>query len=371
MAGTSFSTGNWTGYDEFTLTNPGSALTDFTLLLDISKMSNDWAGEVQADGADIRCTKGDDTELPYDLIDWDYNGGDPTGWLRISWDGTLASSGTQKVRVWVCYTGGSATAYDANEEYGSDNAYDGNWEAYWPLDEASGTLYDRTSNSHDGTAQNTPTYQATGKVGYGMDFDKGSTEYVDCGAIDMSGLSGLSVLFWAKYDGASDADTAMGNWDGANAAILIRTEASNGDYKVQAFVRYNGGNVNVDFDALFTNALHHYAVRYDATGGMNLVYDGNDDARTGPAQGNLDPDPSGTNFALAERLGSSDPWDGILDDVQIHSTYRSDEWVDEEYAQSNDQDSFWSAGGWTAVSGGFDSKKAGVITGCLGYVIGA
>jgi len=37
--------------------------------------------------------------------------------------------------------------------------------------------------------------------------------------------------------------------------------------------------------------------------------------------------------------------------VQVHSAALSDDWIAEEYAQSNDQPAFWGVWAWTAASG--------------------
>lgn len=42
--------------------------------------------------------------------------------------------------------------------------------AYWKFEEASGAVYDSTANDNDLTSANSPTYQATGKIGYGINF---------------------------------------------------------------------------------------------------------------------------------------------------------------------------------------------------------
>ena len=179
MAGTTFSPANWSGYDAQTVTNPNSDLTGFTLLIDVSTFSSTWKSTVQPDAGDIRITKGSGsggTELAYDLIDWAYNQGSPTGWIRVLWSSQLAQSGTQEVYVYVGYTPGTAVAYDAAGDpsgYGPDNAYDVNWAAYWPLFDVN----DRTSNNRDLT-NNGADAGATGKVGSCHDFVLANSDHM-------------------------------------------------------------------------------------------------------------------------------------------------------------------------------------------------
>lgn len=138
------------GYDIATITNPGSALTDFTLMIDLSRMTTDFKTNWNSsDGGRGRASKNDGTtELACDFIDIDHTA--KTGWLRVKWSGTLASTGTQKIRIFPPNT--ANTLYASADTYGSDNAYDAGWEGYYPVFGDTGTiLTDRTSHGEDGS----------------------------------------------------------------------------------------------------------------------------------------------------------------------------------------------------------------------------
>src|SRR6056297_1287987 len=136
-----------------TVTNPTSALTDFTLIVDLSTMPASWWSAVStSDGTRGRVYKGDGTtRLACDWIDFDDTA--ETGLLRVLWSGTLASSGTQQLWIEPPVSGNATVA--ADNTYGSDNAYKSSIEAYYPL-QSDGN--DRTSNGHDLTEYNSPTY---------------------------------------------------------------------------------------------------------------------------------------------------------------------------------------------------------------------
>ena len=53
-------------------------------------------------------------------------------------------------------------------------------------------------------------------------------------------------------------------------------------------------------------------------------------------------------------------WQGDLQEVQIHNIALSDDWLTEEYAQTNDNGSFWGAWSWTSP-GGTTHQLAGSI----------
>ena len=343
MAGTAFNSANWDGYDEQSVTNPGSALTDFTLLIDISTLSADWKAAVQSDGGDIRCTKGDDTEIPLDVINWAYNAGAPTGWIRTSWDGTLASAGTQKVRVWAGH--GTAVAYDANETYGQYNAYPSTWEAYYPLHD----LNDRTSNQNTLTNDGA-TADAVGQVGDCYEFDDADHEYLydsDCDGLPSA--APMSILAWVRLDDLSVrqrlvdvcASTAsMYGWD------LWFLETTNVAY----FTTYNdgGGTASaVTTSALSINTWHHIAAIETASDARAILLDAGNKGTDTTDITAASPDA----IVIGHKPGGGNDTSGRIDDVQVHSAALSDDWIAEEYAQSNDQPAFWGVWAWTAASG--------------------
>lgn len=115
-----------TTYDTATLVNPSSSLTDFALVVDLSRMSAAWWAAVDTtDGTKGRAAKDSGpTELACDWLDFDSV--NETGWLRVKWSGTLASSGTQTLRVYPPQAANASVS--ASDTYGSNNAYNANYE---------------------------------------------------------------------------------------------------------------------------------------------------------------------------------------------------------------------------------------------------
>jgi hypothetical protein len=343
MAGTAFSTANWGGYDEATVSNPDSALTDFTLIIDISDLSNDWAGEVQADGADIRVTKGDDTEIPYDLIDWDYNSGDPTGLIRCKWSSTLASSGTQKVRVWAGYTGGTATAYSDNETYGADNAYDSDTWGYWPLHDAN----DRTSNGRTLTGAGSLSFGGgTGHLGDATTFDDSSSQYAHTDGVTANPSSAHSVVGLFKVDdtagdsgyfGAVNSESPFDFYNNYQIWFDNASPDRVGLYNGSSAV-YGSTNPSTDWT--------HVGITSNGSNDIDLYVNG---AReTGIAGNFADTD----LYEVAIGVASNKNLSGLAQHVYRSSVQRSADWIAHEYDQTNDNATFWGSWTWTAQAGG-------------------
>jgi len=375
MPGTSFSTGNWTGYDSQTVTNPGSALTDFTLLIDIADLSSTWKGNVQADGGDIRVTTGADSELPFDLINYANDEGSPptvTGLIRVKWSGSLASSGSQTVKVWAGYTGGTATAYDDDDVsgYGADNAYNSDWDCFLPL---ASDLNDRTSNGNDGTAQGSISAGGqTGKFGSATNFD-GSDDAVTWGSNNddrFEYTDNFTISLWAKPDNYAQYDIALcdAQSQGRGYRIWSRDSSSpkwywelNNDSESVQVASTTGINTSAWQMVTVSMATDDTCNIYingswenSSDLGADMAYEHAYPYR--PMIGAMPDDSSGLTF---HRF-----YDGLMQDVQIHGTQRSAAWIAEEYAQTNDNSGFWGEWSWTA-QGAASAAPTGNLAGPL------
>jgi len=320
-----------TGYGTATITNPSAALTDFSLMIDLSTMHASWWTEQNdADGTKGRAYKSDGTtELPCDWIDFD--GAGETGWLRVSYDGTLASSGTQTIRIYPPHSDNAAVA--AGAAYGSDNAY--NWYGYW----ADGGITDRTGNGHTGSETGgISSGDTTGPLGKATTFDGTDNE------IDLSTMlesSNYTVLLWMYSDG--------GTYNRLFSA-LSGMEIRSADPETNLNLRDLGGNYGETVAFSVTTWTHVAAiVNHAVTTASIRVDDGtpSEDTDTGSEGSGND------NWIIGGRDGSSgDGWAGKIQEVQVHNSILSDAWITEEYAQTDDNATFWGTWGWTAAGGG-------------------
>lgn len=336
MPGTAFNSANWRYYQSATGSAFAAAHTDFTLLIDIGNFSAEFGSNIQSDGGDIRCTKADGTELPFDLIDFDYNSGDPTGIIRVKFSGAGATGSPNVVRVWYGYTGGTAVAYDASETYGSYNAYDSNTEIYLPLHDAN----DRTSNGRDGTPTGTPS-DVTGKIGGAKDFG-GSSYYALSGLTSvLSTANSWTVSFWMKRPATPTTEGVMGSAASGSDAMGITLRNDN---ELRATF-YDGSFVSKS-GSIGSTAWHQITMRKDGSSLALLI---NNAAATGSNDASLSITVSTT---IGNRNGGTLPYYGALDDVQISSVARPDAWITDEYNQSNDNATWWGAWSETDTGGG-------------------
>ena len=361
MAGTAFSTSNWAGYVEHSadITEGSSALTAFSLLIDIAEIvadsgSDGWGDAVQSDGADIRCTDEDDTELPFDLIDFSKTDADTiTGLIRVK-RSLSASDSTEKVRIWAGYTGGIAVAYDANDVsgYGSDNAYDGNWEGYWP----GGAGTDRTVNSNDTTDSNLTAGNTSGQLSYATSYNGTNSRADTTGTLPTG--EPFTIFAWTKT--STDATTAASLADKDNGTNQHRLNITNDDVICSS---YDGTD---SYDETATNQQasgdwEHACGVWGATNSRKAYSNGASGSGNSVARSVAGED----RFTIGVTADST-PYgffNGDICEVQIHSTNRSADWISHEYDQTSANDTFWGTWTWDdGASGTTVDCTAGAIT---------
>lgn len=347
MAGTAFSTSSWGGYDEATLTNPASAQTDFPLLIDIANLSASWKAAVQSDGGDIRLTTDSDTEIPFDVIDWAYNSGAPTGKIRVK--RTVAASGTQKVRIWCGH--GSAVAYDANETYGSDNAYKSTIQAYWPQ----GGGADRTSNGYDLTAGGGVSVGgASGQIGKATTFD-GSDDICSIASAGVSATP-ITMSCWFNTPNTTGFHRLFQIDDGDSSTNRDMWVFECDTNKIRGFSARSSTFGIANSAATFSASAWNFgAARFDSN-----------TTRYTYLNGTLLVGTTSTDVAVAGvdnmRIGALF-YDGTIyytaqtiQEVMLFSETLSEDWLDYEYLQSSNNSSFWGTWTWTATTGTYTAS---------------
>ncbi|MCA9289386.1 MAG: hypothetical protein KDA05_12410, partial [Phycisphaerales bacterium] len=327
-----------TGFAIATITNPGSALTDFSLMVDLSRMPASWWSAVDTtDGTRGRAATGAGVELACDWLD--FNDSAETGWLRVKWSGTLAASGTQQLRIYPPSAGNSAVA--AGDTYGRHNAYDASWAGYYP--EGGAVSVDRTANAHNLTI-NTAYSGTTGPVGAAT-IHPGTTGYYaysnNSGLYNLPTTYDFTVLLWASPDVAA-VDKAAFAFEGTDDVVFCPNDTALGSGGVRVFWRDLGGNIINENGSSVAGSWHHYGLRSQASNDHGVFRDGAE-VLTSAATGSAGPF---SGFHLGAFVVNSQNFDGNIQEVQVHADARSDDWVAQEYDQTSDQAAFWGTWAW-------------------------
>jgi len=342
-----------TGYDIATISNPTSSITDFTLLVDLSRMSSmfksSWNTSEQGRG---RAAKLDGTELACDWIN--LNHAAKTGWLRVKWIGALASTGTQRLRVYPPNT--ENTAYAVGDPYGRNAAYSGAI-AIYPFD---GDAKGRSGNEYDLTVSNAT--QTAGKIGQAYSFN-GSNSYIAEGASKIPVLAFQSgFTFHALIKPNSYGEVNLGT-------LLSKDDDGNGLNGIRINISSVAGNRiicrihNVASNCL--SAVNSITLSQWNTIDITMLSTKGNIYINGSLSGNADQLLSDESLittsnpiTIGNRSGATDrTFDGLIDDVQLWTGAKSTAWIGEEFAQGNDQSAFW--GTWTWVSQQVSSISVG------------
>ena len=330
-----------TTYDTATVLNPSGALTDFTLMVDLSRMTAAWWSAVNTtQGRRGRAAKDDGTELACDWIDFDSVA--ETGWLRVKWSGTLASSGTQVLRVYPPNTANSVQL--SNAAYGSDNAYDADWRWYTPGHDLMNRIDSGESMTQDASA--TSSISTDAKTSGSLYYDavgSSSLAYAEYAhGSDLNTGADITIMGWTKF---TSKVTSNGSYSfrlaetrtSINNAIypLVDTGGDRWRCQIRQFGSPNQISNLYTTTALsgFDGAWSHIAIRNDATG-QAAAFNGTDEASTG----GFDPLYAGLDTLSLFSSISGEQW---ACEYQFHNAKRTDAWLTHEYDQTDSQSTFW------------------------------
>jgi len=320
-------------YDIATISNPSAALTDFSLIVDLSNMSSAWWAAVDTtDGTKGRAAKGDGTtELACDWIDFD--NGSETGLVRIKWTGTLATTGTQEVEIYPPQAANAS--YAATDTYGQYNAYNSNWIGYWPLQSDAN---DRTSTQNNGTAQGGATVGGvSGKIGNATSFD-GIDDWIELSTVFASGAADFEIDLWYKGTDGDNQYFGQGLTTSNNPRLLFMHQSSY--YKIvgatAAMAVATTDDIDDSWRNLVANSTNIYIDSTSRVSGSDYIQAGTYD---------------NAGIGTFNRNGSLyQPTQGNIQDVKAFNSSRSDAERSQEYIQVSDNATFW--GTWTNVTSG-------------------
>lgn len=249
-------------------------------------------------------------------------GDDKDAWLAF-WDGTndqIYDSGDRDMAEYSTDCGWGSTAHAAGFAYPE----------YSPS--ATGnTVYDTSTNQNNGTLNGSMLTQdwVPGKYGTGLDLD-GSDDYIsvsDTAEHDFAASQSFTTEAWVKHDGAIATNSDY---------ILTKADTTNGGYKLYMD---NSGDFcfAIDDDSTWTpddsactsgvdyddSTWHHVVGIKDGTSGIYLYVDGILVASDTSIAATNTLANSNDLLIGVDRDGTSNSWDGVIDDIRIYNYARS------------------------------------------------
>lgn len=334
-----------TTYDKATLTNPSADITDFTLAIDLKRMTSEWWSAVDtADPTKGRAAKeSDESELACSWIDFDSSA--TSGILRVKWSGKLTASGTQELRVYPPVS--SNDSYAAGASYGSNNAYDANWVEYFPGGISTGVISGITLSEQGGAG-----LVSSGIFGNAFVFDDALLQYMFAGGASAGGFSGypVTIMAWSNFDAAGVQPTpfCVGGDTGFSDYIRLRRDGGNNKPQInfQSSVEDIGTGITLGEWAHTSLTV----TSSDIEAFLNGTGTGTPTAHT-QTWTELDV------YSIGARYGNGGSvthyMSGLVGECQVHSVERPNAWIEQEYTQTQSNSSFW--GDWSNQIAATDS----------------
>ncbi len=349
------------GFDTSIYQAPSGDITGFTAKINSENFSADyWLDVNSSDGARARFAK--DTgavEIAFDFVNFDDTG--ESGWANVFIGNSFAAD-TDATRTIRAYSPNTRnTAYGVSDTFGQYNAYDQYWKGYWPLDEdpsgGAPEMKDRTVTGADGTSEGSMVSgdSVPGQVGNSLEFN-GSNQSISGAISHTFDGDGTTILGWFKAPSSGTCRIFnVGEVSSADDYYAIDANTGN-DFSYWARAS-NSMTIAYSGTTPVSGTWYHMAGRSAAANDHELFLDGASVATNSTALGIAIP---WNNFGIGKLERNADIYGpGIIDEVQFHIIARSDEWIGEEYSQTNDNGAFW--GTWVFTSVG-DALTADDLT---------
>lgn len=310
-----------------------SDLTNFPILINIT--DTDLRDDAQDDGDDIAFVMCYDVinQLNHEIEQYDNTTGHLVAWVNIT---SLSSS---RNTTFYMYYGNSTCSSQENVA----GTWDSNYVLIHHLNETSGTFYDSTSYSNDGSVQGNPTYAFSGKMGYAVDLD-GTGDAInvsDDTSLDFD--HNITLETWVNLDTWNHwrnilfkGDNTAGNTDfqfatATSGGDLAWDGTLGGSWRTQYF-----NTERTTYSWLYLVMVHSQAAgqeveafRNGSSLGSNsdvgVIYHSTEDLCMGGLY---------TGGSVSMEI------DGRIDEVRISNTARSAAWISTSYNTMNNTSTF-------------------------------
>jgi len=326
---------SWSNRQELDLANADvtSAMTDYPVLIKLTDSGNSVFATAQANGNDILFTDEDGNKLKHELEA--FNATDELiAHVKVPY---LNSTSTTNIYMYY----GNAVA--GNQQEVADT-WDSDYEMVYHFGETSGSADDSTG-VYDASNTNV-SYSATGKIGDAYDYN-GSNSYTDTNYTTSLSASDFTIEGWFKADSTTEvyaiaqAHTAPGY---SSDFIFYYNGASNLWWMRSKQLAQPGG---------FTGTNWNYIVMaWDETAGTYEGFVNGVSAGTSPVvtgYGGLNSIKIGTRGDAVSSF-----WGGIMDEVKISASIRSDDYISTTFNIQDDPANFVTFGAEESISASGD-----------------
>ncbi|MFX0185913.1 MAG: DUF2341 domain-containing protein, partial [Candidatus Hodarchaeota archaeon] len=329
----------------------GSSLSNFPVLIDFEDTDLHYPQAVQPDGDDILFCDASGAKLDHEIEFFDQVGNGTHARL-VTWVRIPTLSGTTDTQIFMYFGNPTASSQES-----PSSVWDENYVGVWHLNEVTGgtdAIKDSTANDNHGTDYNNPAFGQTGKIHNAIAFD-GTNQYIElpnsATLIDITeGDYTYEVWFYADQ-----VPPGTGSDNDARYAAQIKSDPHGGCYydndRTFAFEHWLSGPTNTVAKTTTTynpQSFYHVVGVVSKTSGYTKIY----------VNGTLEdtdtwtPGSNAHDYVTTLKFGIGNPgaaiyrWclDGKLDEMRVSDISRSPNWIQTEYNNQNDPDTFYSVG---------------------------
>ncbi len=230
---------------------------------------------------------------------------------------------------------GASTVLGAssNQSAALSNGLVGYWkmdEASWTVDCSTESVTDSSGNLNNGSSCPTstgPAGGAVGKFGNGALFD-GSDDYVDIDNSDSLDPSGdFTLSTWVKRTGAGT---------GTNQFFILKNAMYGFTYNNGVLQYYDNSYHNATSSTLTQDTWYHLTMVHTSTASRLYINGALDDSETAGT-----PSLSDNGALVLGRLGGSDLFQGVLDEVRVYNRALSGNEVSQLYNFAPEPNGYW------------------------------
>jgi len=343
-----------------------SDLTDFPVYIDLSDLPAGFHANVnQTDARDIRITTSDGTtELAREIVNYDSTA--DTGEVHFKFTGTLSSSADTD--VYVYYGNSGASDYGATDTYGRNAVWD-DYLLVYHLQEAVNTTtdgyIDSTGNGYNGTGVSMAVSESAAVMGNGQNFD-GANDYIyetdDSNAVNVGTLSANDFTTQAYYkkDATGQGVTDIyGDYDGNYWYMVWFNNNTSLNFAVDDDTNFPRDTITVTDNTDW----HKVAGRWDQSTRTAYISD-NKSHGTGDSVASFTPTASTSPLYVGAggSARTTQEFDGMTDEMRVRASLLSDDWLDAEYENQVNPDTFFSVGSQETKPTTGDIKTINSIT---------
>jgi hypothetical protein len=158
--------------------------------------------------------------------------------------------------------------------------------------------------------------------------------------------SALTMQAWVNYESFADTQTIIDKSSASSYDWNLSTDRQGGSYRARLLVSDSQLDGSTSFS---TGTWYQVTGKYDGSASQKYIRIDNtadtQSSQTGNLTVNSDQVRIGDNAT-----GADEPFDGIIDEVRISSTSRSDDWLNTEYNNVSDPATFYTLGSETPAT---------------------